>query len=177
MLEGDLVRLRAIEPEDAEKLYAWVHDPEVGRWMNNSHPRSRAQIRKRCEERPLNSYELVVLGIETKADGKLIGLVDLRDAEPELGEAELDIYVGDPEYRKGGGYGTEALRLMCRYGFNVMRLHQITLWVVADNERARHVYRKVGFVEEGRHREGFLGMDGKRYDMILMSMLKGELNG
>lgn len=115
----------------------------------------------------------MVLGIE--ADGKLIGIVDLRDAEPEVGEAKLDIYIGDPAYRNGGGYGTEALRLMCRYGFNSMRLHQITLWVVAENEVARHVYRKVGFVEEGRHREAFVAADGRRHDMILMSMLKGEL--
>jgi RimJ/RimL family protein N-acetyltransferase len=173
MLEGELVRLRALEPEDAQKLYEWGNDPEVGRWMETGHPRSLAQFRKRAEERPVNSYELVVLGIE--ADGKLIGVVDLRDAEPEVGEAYLDIYIGDGEYRDGGGYGTEALRLMCRYGFDHMRLHQITLWVVAENERARHVYRKVGFVEEGRHRESFVGQDGRRHDMILMSMLKGEL--
>jgi RimJ/RimL family protein N-acetyltransferase len=175
MLEGDLVRLRALEPEDADKIYHWVHDPEVGRWMVNDHPRSRAQIRKRCEERPVNKYELVLLGIETKADGKLIGIVDLRDAEPEVGNAELDIYIGDAEYRNGGGYGTEALRMMCRYGFDRMRLHMITLWVVAENERARHVYRKVGFSEDGRHREAFVGEGGRRHDMILMSMLQGEL--
>ncbi len=175
MLEGELVRLRALEPEDAEKIHLWVHDPEVGRWMNTSHPRSLAQLRKRAEERPVNSYELVVLGIEAKADGNLIGVIDLRDAEPEIGNAELDVYIGDAEYRNGGGYGTEALRLMCRYGFNAMRLHMITLWVVAGNERARHVYRKVGFIEDGRHREAFVAADGERHDMILMSMLKGEL--
>jgi RimJ/RimL family protein N-acetyltransferase len=174
MLKGDLVRLRALEPEDAEMIHPWLSDPEVGRWMNNGHPRSLAQVRKRAEERPLNRYELVVLGIETVADGRLIGIVDLRDAEPEVGNAELDIYIGDAEHR-GGGYGTEALRLMCRYGFNSMRLHMITLWVVAENERARHVYRKVGFSEDGRHREAFVAPDGERHDMILMSMLKGEL--
>lgn len=174
LLQGELVRLRALEPEDAEKLYEWVHDPEVGRWMTNGHPRSLAQVRKRAEERPVNTYDSVVLGIEARGQ-RLIGVVDLRDAEPEIGEAELDIYIGDPEFRNGGGYGTEALRLMCRYGFNNMRLHQITLWVVAENELARHVYRKVGFVEEGRHREAFVAQDGTRHDMILMSMLKGEL--
>ncbi|MEU5258390.1 GNAT family protein [Amycolatopsis sp. NPDC021455] len=173
MLEGELVRLRALEPEDADKIHAWGTDPEVGRWMENGYPRSLAQHRKRGEERPVNSYELVVLGIE--ADGKLIGIVDLRDAEPEVGEAYLDIYIGDAGYRNGGGYGTDALRVMCRYGFDFMRLHMITLWVVAENERARHVYRKVGFVEEGRHREAFVGEGGRRHDMILMSMLRGEL--
>jgi len=173
VLEGELVRLRALEPEDADRIHPWGSDPEVGRWMNTGYPRSLAQLRQHAAERPVNSYELVVLGIE--ADGKLIGIVDLRDAVPEVGNAELDIYIGDAGYRNGGGYGTEALRLMCNYGFNSMRLHMITLWVVAENERARHVYRKVGFSEDGRHREAFVAADGKRHDMILMSMLKGEL--
>ena len=175
MLEGELVRLRALEPEDADRIHPWLGDPEVSRWMTNDHPLSLAQVRKRCEDRAVNTYEKVVLGIEAKAERKLIGVIDLRDAQPEVGEAELDVYIGDAEYRQGGGYGTEALRLMCRYGFNNMRLHQITLWVVAENEVARHVYRKVGFVEEGRHRESFVGENGERHDMILMSMLRGEL--
>jgi RimJ/RimL family protein N-acetyltransferase len=47
--------------------------------------------------------------------------------------------------------------------------------VVAENERARHVYRKLGFVEDGRHRECVRGQDGKYQDMYLMSLLEGEL--
>ncbi|WP_033289967.1 GNAT family N-acetyltransferase [Amycolatopsis jejuensis] len=175
MLTGKLVRLRALEPEDAESLYRWIHDPDVGRWMNNDHPRSLAQVRKRCEERKPNTYGEVVLGIETVAEGKLIGVTDLRDARPEDGRAELDIYIGETGHWDGG-YGTEALKLLCRYGFNVMRLHLIALWVVAENERARHVYRKAGFVEDGRHRECFRGSDGKYHDMYLMSLLEPELD-
>jgi len=64
MIEGELVRLRALEPEDAERLHPWTYDPEVGRWMNNEHPLSLAQVRKRCEERATNTYGKVVLGIE-----------------------------------------------------------------------------------------------------------------
>ncbi|MDT8910582.1 GNAT family N-acetyltransferase [Amycolatopsis sp. PS_44_ISF1] len=174
MLIGELVRLRALEPSDAEPLYRWVNDWELGRWMNNSHPHSLDQIRKLCEDRKVNTYAQVVLGIERIADGRLLGVVDLRDAEPEQGRAEVDIYIGDREHQ-GGGYGTEALRLMCRYGFTVMRLHLIALWVVAENEAARHVYRKLGFVEDGRHRECFRGQDGRYHDMYLMSLLEGEL--
>lgn len=174
MLTGELVRLRALEPSDAESLYRWVNDWELGQWLTSSHPRSLDQIRKRCEDRKVNTYELVVLGIEKIADGKLLGVVDLRDAEPEQGRAEVDIYIGDKDHWDGG-YGTEALRLMCHYGFTMMRLHLIALWVVAENERARHVYRKLGFVEDGRHRECFRGQDGKYHDMYLMSLLEGEL--
>jgi RimJ/RimL family protein N-acetyltransferase len=76
--------------------------------MVNGSPESFAQLKKRHEERPGNTYD---------------------DAEPETGRAELTIYIGDPKYR-GGGYGTDAMRVLCRYGFDEMRLHGISLWVV-----------------------------------------------
>jgi len=71
------------------------------------------------------------------------------------------------------------MRVVCRYGFDMMRLHGISLWVAAENTGARHVYQKhvyqkVGFVEEGRMREAFR-RDGKWHDVILMSLLEGEL--
>ena len=53
-------------------------------------------------------------------------LVRLRDAEPETGCAELDIYLGEKEYW-GRGYAADAMRTICRYGFEKMRLHKITL--------------------------------------------------
>lgn len=49
MIEGERVRLRALEPEDAEKIHRWGNDPEVGRWMETGYPRSLAQYRKRAE--------------------------------------------------------------------------------------------------------------------------------
>lgn len=174
MTTGELVRLRPLEPSDTEDLHRWLQDPEVNRWMEVDHLWSLAQLRKRGEDRPRNHYGLVVLCIETLAEGKPIGVVDLRDAQPEVGDAELDIHIGEAEYR-GGGYGTDTMRVMCRYGFEFMRLHMIKLWVVAENEAARHVYRKVGFSEDGRLREGFKATNGNRHDMILMSMLEGEL--
>ncbi len=67
------------------------------------------------------------------------------------------------------------MRLLCRYGFDVMRLHLIALWVVAENEAALHIYKKIGFQVDGRHREAFRGQDGRWHDEILMSLLEGEL--
>jgi RimJ/RimL family protein N-acetyltransferase len=57
-----------------------------------------------------------------------------------------------------------------------MRVHGISLWVVPENTAARRVYEKLGFVEEGRKREAFR-REGKWYDMLLMSVLEGELIG
>lgn len=175
MLTGELIRLRPLEPEDVDALWRWHNDPEVMRWLTADHPESLAQIRKRFEEKKSNSYESVVFGIETVAVGTLIGVIGLRDARPEQGRAELDIYLGEKDHW-GGGYGTDAMRVICRYGFDMMRLHMIALWVVAGNEAALHVYKKIGFQVDGRHRQSFRGQDGQWHDEYLMSLLEGELS-
>jgi RimJ/RimL family protein N-acetyltransferase len=171
MLTGELVRLRPFEPSDAEALWRWNSDPDVMRWLFDGYPESLAQVKKRFEDRKINSYESLLLCIEVS--GRAIGVVALSGAQPETGRADLDIYIGEKDCH-GKGYGTDAMRIVCRYGFDVMRLHGISLWVVPENVSAIRVYEKVGFVAEGRQRESFR-RDGKWHDMILMSLLEGEL--
>jgi len=172
-MRGELVKLRAIEPSDAEALWRWVGDPEVVRWMDEGYLQSLAGFRKRLEDFPRNGFSDLMFGVEALSDGVLIGAVRLRGAEPETGCAELDIYLGEKEYW-GRGYGTDTMRTICRYGFEKMRLHKISLDVVTENQSAHHIYGKVGFVDEGRLREVFR-RDGKWYDMYRMGLLEGEL--
>ncbi|WP_026422421.1 GNAT family N-acetyltransferase [Actinokineospora inagensis] len=175
MLNGDLVRLRAIEPEDADAFWRWHNDPHAMRWMVTSYPESLATLRRRLADPKPNTYENCRFAIETVADTRHVGFIGLRDARPETGRAELDLYLGDPDtWNKG--YATEALRLLCRWGFHDMRLHAIQLEVVAENEPARHLYRKAGFTEEGRRRDSFR-RDDQWHDMIMMSLLHHEFSG
>ncbi|GAA4007585.1 hypothetical protein GCM10022247_32110 [Allokutzneria multivorans] len=49
----------------------------------------------------------------------------------------------------------------CRFGFEKMRLHRITLWVVAGDSAARRVYEKVGFVTEDLLAGSSIGSEGR----------------
>jgi RimJ/RimL family protein N-acetyltransferase len=158
---------------DGEALWRWNHDPELMRWMDAGYAQPLAQVETRLGERDANEYGDVLLGVEALADGKLIGLVRLRDTEPETGWAELDVYLGEKEYW-GRGLATDAVRTVCRYGFAKMRLHKVAPTVVTENLAALQVYRKVGFVEEGRLRQVFR-RDGRWYDKFTMGLLEGEL--
>ncbi|MFC7219912.1 GNAT family N-acetyltransferase [Streptomyces polyrhachis] len=173
MPRGELVILRAMGPQDAEALWRWNHDPEVMRWMDDNYPGTVESTRAFLADRPRNSYGDLLLGIESREDGTLIGLVMLHDTEPEKGIATLDIYLGEKAYW-GRGYATDAVRTACRYGFEDMRLHKVTLTVVTENHAARAAYEKVGFVEEGRLRQVFR-RDGDWYDMFTMGLLRDEL--
>lgn len=74
---------------------------------------------------------------------------------------------------QGKGYGTEAIRWALDWAFRFANLHSVGLDVVEYNDRARRVYKKVGFVYEGRSREVvFCG--GKYWDLIHYSILDRE---
>jgi RimJ/RimL family protein N-acetyltransferase len=75
----------------------------------------------------------------------------------------------------GRGYGSDATRLLLTYGFQQLKLHRIELLVLDDNDRARRMYRNLGFVDEGIRREACL-IDGEWHDVIMMGLLETEWN-
>ena len=71
------------------------------------------------------------------------------------------------------GLGREALEMLLHYGFEELNLHRIYLRVFASNERAVHLYEKMGFRHEGRWRDGEF-RHGRYHDLLWMSMLRDE---
>src|SRR5437879_4850947 len=89
-----------------------------------------------------------------------------------LFRSELGIWICEPLWNQG--YGTDAVRTLCGFGFREMNLRRITLHVYDLNPRGVMVYEKVGFREEGRLR-GDQFVDGRHVDAIVMGLLAREL--
>ena len=66
--------------------------------------------------------------------------------------------------------------LALRYAFNELNLHRVWLTTTGFNERALKLYEKLGFRHEGRGREHIL-LDGTRWDIVYMGMLRDEFEG
>ncbi len=174
MLEGKLIRLRAIEPEDAERMTAWMNDREVTRFLGSGlYPISLLQERTWAENAARsNSFENVHLAIETKDTGEHIGNCGLHHTSAEHRKATLGIVIGQKAFWSKGN-GTDAVRALLRLGFERMNLHRIELTVLGFNERAQACYRKCGFVEEGRFRQDRF-VDGAYVDTVFMAILRAE---
>lgn len=172
-LEGRLVRLRAREPQDEAPFHSWFNDYAVTEFLAVRYPVSHVVERNMLEREPAMSHQRAAFSVETRAEQVLIGNCELRVPAPENRCGNLGIAIGHPGYRDRG-YGTDAMRTLCRFGFAMMNLHRIELTVDATNARARHVYRKVGFVEERLLRDHRF-IAGSYRDTVVMSILRNEL--
>ena len=92
MLEGKLVRLRAIEPEDRARAAAWLNDAEVTRYLTYRYPSSDGGWIA-GPPGPNGYANGVRLAIETR-DGEHIGAVNLHRVHVEDRKAGLGIVIG-----------------------------------------------------------------------------------
>jgi RimJ/RimL family protein N-acetyltransferase len=170
---GSLVRLGSIGPEDKDALALWSHDSDYLRnmYFDPAVPHPAAYYEEKEKDKENKDSRNVRFGIRTLDDGKLIGITGLWVAWNNQ-TAWFWIGIGEAAYR-GKGYGTDAVRLMVGYAFRELGLYRVQLGVFSYNQRALRSYEKVGFVNEGAQRDE-LYRDGRRWDMINMSILRPE---
>jgi RimJ/RimL family protein N-acetyltransferase len=175
-LSGRLVRLAAEEPlEHATAISRWDEDTEWWRLLA-SEPNNLFSakiiaewIQKDQEKDPPPGYFFTIY---TLAENRLIGFIGFGGGIYPHGESFVGIGIGERDLWSKG-YGTDAMQVILRYGFQELNLRRIALDVFEYNPRAIRSYEKVGFVHEGRVRE-YLWREGRRWDLIYMGILREE---
>ncbi len=145
IIEGELIRLRPFEREDAETYRAFVNDPEVARRIDRAGTVT-AEEHAAWYEALVNSETAEVFAVEEKSSGSFIGLVWLYDIQVRHSRAEVRIVFGRAQ---GRGCGPEALRLLCTHAFETRGLQKVWADVMAFNEPAARAFEKAGFAREG----------------------------
>lgn len=179
---GQKVRLAAPDPEkDAGPMAVWSRDAEFLRLLSTgiARPWTSGAVKKELEEslggdEPKSRvFPFLIRTLEAEGQpGRLVGLVDLELEHWPHRDAYIGLGIGE-RADWGKGYGSDAMRLILRYAFDELNLYRVTLSVFEYNARAIHLYRKLGFKEEGRQRER-LRRDGRRWDMLVMGLLRTE---
>lgn len=175
LLTGQLVRLAAIDAEkDAEAFARWELESEYMRQLDSGphRPHSVKRIKEGIEKEQNEDPNTLAFSVLTLADDNLIGFVAFDGINWQHGDTFVAIGIGNPAFR-GNGYGTDAMRVMLRYGFMELNLARVQLNTFSYNERAIKSYLRVGFVVEGQQR-GMLLRDGQRWDFVYMSVLRDE---
>ncbi|MBY9000471.1 MAG: GNAT family N-acetyltransferase [Candidatus Heimdallarchaeota archaeon] len=171
---GDKVKLRALEVSDLDNIMRYFNNYETRVGLGNIIP-----ISYKMEEDWINSAierakagTAYIFVIEHKENGELLGTCGIEDISTISRSATLGIGIHNPEnFNKG--YGTDAMICLMKFGFRVLNLHRIELWTFDYNQRAIHVYKKLGWKEVGKRRE-VMFLQGKYHDAIVMDLLQNE---
>jgi diamine N-acetyltransferase len=160
LLEGENIRLRAIEPEDLELLYRWENHSDWWGFGSTVAPYSRYQLKNYIEQSHCDIYELkqLRLMIEQLSDAKTVGSVDLYDFDPYHLHAGVGILV-DSDYQQRG-IASEALTLLERYAFSFLRLHMLYAYANINNEASKKLFLSQGFTASGVLRDWSVSEDG-----------------
>jgi RimJ/RimL family protein N-acetyltransferase len=102
----------------------------------------------RCFRKSARDELTSYFGLCTES-GDLIGHVILQKEDAGSDEALLGIHIFRPGNRRRG-YGSDAVAVICRHGFEDLGLQRIVLRVHEDNLAARWCYEKSGFRHTAR---------------------------
>ena len=169
MLQGEMVRLLAVDRENLPKFLGWVNDPEVTQFLMVDPPLGMEQEEAWFEG--LRDREAMVFTIQTM-EGEVIGNCGLENDSWKDRKATLGIMIGSKTHWDKG-YGTDAVRTMLRLCSIELNLMRVCLICDLSNVRAQRAYEKCGFSREGVMR-AYRYKNGAYVDEVLMSILQPE---
>lgn len=166
LLENETIKLRAPEPEDLERLYAWENNPALWTVGNTRQPYSFYMLKQYILNSDKDIYETrqLRLMIVDKPSGQTVGTVDLFDFDIHNSRIALGLYV-DTSYQ-GKGYATTALRITEDYVFNFLKVNQMYCHIAETNTASRKMFEKENYEVNGLLKNWIKTPDG--FDNIIV---------
>src|ERR1700690_2737659 len=133
MLRGELTGLRARQDSDVPVLHAELHDDVATR--SQADPRPWRPIPPGSAEAPFrvvdSSDEFARFSVVELTSGELAGDAGLWGIDLHNRVAHVGLSLR-PTFR-GRGLGTDVVRVLCRYAFEVRGLHRVQIDTLAGN--------------------------------------------
>jgi len=170
-LELGKICFRALEPDDIDLLYDWENNTEIWEVSNTFEPFSKYVLAKYIKESQRDIFEAkeVRMIIET-LDGTAVGAIDLFDFDPFHLRAGVGILIHD-EKDRNLGYANDALKLLCNYATNYLRLHQLYANIAEDNLASIQLFISNGFELCGTKKDWRNTLDGWKAELMFQKIL------
>ncbi|HEU4405425.1 MAG TPA: GNAT family protein [Polyangiaceae bacterium] len=142
-----LVEIRPVHACDADALYPQIAGTAVPDTLVWDGPASLDEYRENLawQERETLGGLGHVFTIVVGDAGRAVGSIALRPKGPS-GRADVGLWVGAGA--QGRGYGTAAIGLVVRYGFEQLPLDRIEAYIFVGNLASRRAFEKNGFALE-----------------------------
>ena len=172
VLFGNIVKLRPLTEDDWGYLLPWCNDPDVMALGNQGGFKSattedvqahyrHASTRAYCfmleaEDRPIGECRLQEMDL-----ARIIG--DYPDQQIH----RIDVMIGE-KHLWGHGYGSEAIRLLTRFGFEIENSHAIfAVDILNRNIRSIRAFRRNGFHSYSPRRRPAVASADRGIDLVI----------
>ena len=142
--------LRRWKLSDADALYKYACDPEVGPHAGWPPHKNVEESKMIIRELFTNDYTWAVILKETNEPIGCMGYYPFGKSNIEIGEndAEVGYWIGKPHWNKG--YCTEALQAMIHYCYEKKNFQTIWADFFIDNPASGRVMEKCGFTDTSK---------------------------
>lgn len=174
--QGQLTRLRPLQPEDAAvSLAARLDSPDrqllqLGVELPSDIEAMRDRMDRLAGCRDVDG--LILFTIENLA-GEYVGGLSYHTRDRKNGNFSFGVTVLRPYQRRG--YALDATRLLLRYGFLERRYHKCNSACMASNTASAQLHRALGFVQEGTRRQ-VVYYNGRYHDELLFGLTRDEFD-
>lgn len=170
-IETDRLILRMWSKRDAEALYDYARDPDVGPnagWKPHANVGESRMIIDQLFRRNMT------WAIVEKSTGTVVGSIGFEPDKyrPEINSREMGYSLA--KSRWGRGYMTEAAKSLIQYAFRELKLDVLMIRTSETNIRSQRVIEKCGFQYEGTLRRAYRTYDRGMREVRCYSMLREE---
>jgi RimJ/RimL family protein N-acetyltransferase len=170
LLDGPTA-LRPWRDSDLQQIVAACQDPEIPRWTRVPSPYGESDARAYLLQR----HDLLASGaaapfaiVDSADDTRLLGSIALLDINWDQERGEVGYWLA--REARGHGHVTRAVRLICAFGFERLRLARIALLASTRNGASQRVAERAGFTREAVLRSYMRTPEG-RQDMVAFALL------
>ncbi|WP_327090217.1 GNAT family N-acetyltransferase [Nonomuraea sp. NBC_01738] len=173
MLRGNKVGLRARHEDDIPILLTELYDDVVNSSRAESGPWRPITPGSRDPRLVVDDtqHAHVPFSVVELAGGTLVGTATLWGIDNHHRAAHIGL--GLLPAARGKGYGTDAVAVLCHYGFVVRGLQRLQIETLADNHAMLGSAERNGFVREGVLRSSAWVM-GEFLDEVVLGLLAQE---
>ncbi len=176
ILFGEAIVLRQIEVSDCnEKYVEWLNDPLVNRYLETKWSEQSIETIRSFVQSQRDNDNSVLFAIISKNDDIHIGNIKIGPIHPHYRHADISYFIGNKDFWNRG-IATEAIKLICRFGFEILKLHKIEAGAYSCAVGSWKALEKCNFRREGVIREQVLY--NKEYiDIYRYGLLENEYRG
>lgn len=162
--------IRRARPDDAIAFARIMEEPSVLRnLLGLPYPDADIWHARLSTPGSPDKYDLRLVG---EIEDDVVATAGLMPAHPCVRQRHVGTFgLSVATAAQGKGVGNAMLAALIDYADNWAQLLRLELVVAADNEPAIALYKKHGFVHEGRHQAAIF-TDGKYVDLLSMARLK-----